>query len=554
MSALFTAHRVANAGCVIPGTVNCVTELTFSFKHGKGDPHLAADVEVEFHTPDGRCMRVPAFNRRGRTWSVRYAPECPGQHRFRLPGAPPIEGVIEAVPYAGSNPLLTHGPVRMDCTGRHFAHADGTPFFWLADCWWHGMSARLTMSGFRKLTADRAAKGFSAIKFSLGFSCDMDPYDPRDANSHGHPWLPDYASINPAFYDEADKRVLHVIEKGMAAGIVGMWGYYLPFMGVEKAKRHWRQLVARYGAFPGVWILCGEAALIAYPETRRKHAVLAAREPADIRREQRDGWSAVGQMVRAVDQFQRPLMVHPGPGAWDNDSTPLADVSVCDVILVQPGHGDFDAPIQLQRQIVARRATFPDKPVMNGECAFEGMHGGATAKTQRRIFWTAVLAGAPGHAYGADALWQMNSRKQPFGPSPGGYVWGNEPWEDALHWLGSKHVGVGRAILAQFEWWRIEPRPGWAEPSPEQNQHVGIVAAEIPGQTRLYYFATVTPWGAKRILGLTPGASYKAEWISPLDGTRHAAGLVTADAEGAWRPACAPVIHDWLLVLRPREQ
>ena len=35
-------------------------------------------------------------------------------------------------------------------------------------------------------------------------------------------------------------------------------------MGVDKMKKHWRNLVARYGAYPVVWCLAGEAAMPYY--------------------------------------------------------------------------------------------------------------------------------------------------------------------------------------------------------------------------------------------------------------------------------------------------
>jgi Protein of unknown function (DUF4038) len=189
---------------------------------------------------------------------------------------------------------------------------------------------------------------------------------------------------------------------------------------------------------------------------------------------------------------------------------------------------------------------------MNGECAFEGMHGGAGPKTQRRIFWTAVLSGAPGHAYGSDSMWQMNRRGQPFGPSSSGHTWGNSPWEEAMHWEGSCHVGVGRRVVERLgDWWRVEPRTGWVTPALEENPNVGAVAAEIPDDCRLYYFPSVTPWLQHTLTQLDAHGRYRATWYSPLDGQQYDAGIVTANEQGvAPRPA-APILHDWVLALRP---
>lgn len=38
----------------------------------------------------------------------------------------------------------------------------------------------------------------------------------------------------------------------------------MPWMGVDKMKKHWRNLVARYGAYPVVWSLAGEWTMAFY--------------------------------------------------------------------------------------------------------------------------------------------------------------------------------------------------------------------------------------------------------------------------------------------------
>ncbi len=53
----------------------------------------------------------------------------------------------------------------------------------------------------------------------------------------------------------------YLVEQGFTPCIVGAWGYFMPWMGVEKMKAHWRYLIARYGALPVVWCAAGEANL-----------------------------------------------------------------------------------------------------------------------------------------------------------------------------------------------------------------------------------------------------------------------------------------------------
>lgn len=91
--------------------------------------------------------------------------------------------------YQGTNPLLKHGFVRAIPGQRYFAHADGTPFLWLADTWWKGLCQRLTWDGFRELTADRRAKGFSVIQIVCGPYPDENFFQPSWARRRG-PALP----------------------------------------------------------------------------------------------------------------------------------------------------------------------------------------------------------------------------------------------------------------------------------------------------------------------------------------------------------------------------
>lgn len=71
---------------------------------------------------------------------------------------------------------------------RHFAHADGTPFFWLGDTWWKNQCKRMTWEGFQELAADRKKKGFSVIQIVCGPYPDEGPYEPSWENEGGMPY------------------------------------------------------------------------------------------------------------------------------------------------------------------------------------------------------------------------------------------------------------------------------------------------------------------------------------------------------------------------------
>src|SRR5208283_2369845 len=99
------------------------------------------------------------------------------------------------------NPLYRHGPIRVAQDRRHFEHADGTPFFWLGDTWWKGLSKRLTWDGFQQLSADRRGKGFTVVQIVCGVYPDEGPFEARWENEGGKPYATrDFSVVNPAYF------------------------------------------------------------------------------------------------------------------------------------------------------------------------------------------------------------------------------------------------------------------------------------------------------------------------------------------------------------------
>ncbi|MHB8903387.1 MAG: apiosidase-like domain-containing protein, partial [Thermoguttaceae bacterium] len=255
-----------------------------------------------------------------------------------------------------------------------------------------------------------------------------------------------------------------------------------------------------------------------------------------------------------MNTTKRLLGIHPGPPLWFHDAPyeALGDYSAVDVYYGMGGHGGGDEYSQVVRALKTMekwRENNPGKLSIVGELCWEGMYGGNCGPFAQRIqFWGAVLGGAPGHCYGADALWQMNSHDRPFGESASGFTWGNWPWEEAMHWPGSRHVSVGKRILEKFEWWRFEPHPEWLAATIEKDDLALIAAAAgIPGELRVFYFAKKT---RQRLLKLEPGVKYTATFISPLDGREYPfPEPVEADAEGSCDVPRRPINQDWVLVL-----
>nr|MDO8115031.1 DUF4038 domain-containing protein [Candidatus Sigynarchaeota archaeon] len=519
---------------------NEVAELTFTATTSEADER---DVEFDLTVTDpaGQKRTIPGFWAGGTTWRARYSSSLLGEHVYTTActnvsdrGLHGQAGTISVVGYEGTNPLLMHGKLRASQNKKYIEHADGTPFFWLGDTWWMGFTKRLHWPDeFKCLVEDRVQKGFTLIQIVAGLYPDMPPFDERGANEAEFPWQENkYQAINPAYFDMVDRRVQHLVEAGLVPCIVGFWGYFLDVMGLPAIKKHWRYLVARYGAYPVVWCIAGEAMMRYYLDPRKKWR---ERKQDDTRR--LAAWTEVASYIHSIDGFRNPVTVHPTRYGHEQ----LDDPGLLDVDMLQTGHANAAneiATINNTVNMIHTARKQQEAPVVVGEVCYEGILEANRQEIQRCLFWANFLSGGAGHTYGANGIWQLNRRDRSYGASPHGSSWGETPWEDAYQLPGSRQVGVGKAILSSYPWWTIEPHPEWVDGKLTW-------AAGIPERLRIIY--RFLP-GSIRVKHLEENMGYQALWIDPKDGTRESMGTIMPDKKGTWI-AKPRIMQDWIVVL-----
>lgn len=576
------------------GVQNCVAEWAFTSAKSYRDPFNDLDLDVVFSDPQGQEHKVPAFWAGDNLWRVRYAPASAGCYAYRTICSDPSdaqlhgqEGELEVSAYTGANPLHKHGAIRVAADRRHFEHQDGTPFFWLADTWHMGLCKRLTWpADFRTLVEDRIRKGFTVIQLSAGFACDMLPYDPRGANEAGHPWEADYARINPRYFDMADLRIDYLVEHGLMPCIFGCWGFVLALMGAAKMKKHWRYLIARWGAQPVVWCLAGEGSAPHFLTPAQAgggttpHAAMESPACGEYKGHHYEGnallkrgWTEVGRYVRSIDPYHHPLSIHPPNIARDT----VEDDTLLDFDMLQTGHADRASIPNTLTDVTGELARTPHMPVLVAEACFEGILEASRQEVQRFLFWACILSGAAGHSYGADGIWQVNTPDQPFGPSgssPNGQAWGDTPWQTAYQYEGGKQIGIGKELLCRYPWWRFEPHPEWVrphwsnressfgfsvfppvtrvwvEPQPTKGDYALPYAAGIPGEVRVV-FIPPTPL-QPTLENLEVDVKYRAYYFNPVTGKEREIGAVDANASASWQAPNLPTLADWVLVLEKK--
>lgn len=524
--------------------------LTWSFPSRKeyADHFKEVDLHAVIAEPDREKKTLPAFWAGGNEWCLRYASHKIGRHSFRTvcsdksnPDLHHQEGSFEVLPYKGDNPLFKHGPLRVSQDRRHLEHVDGTPFFWLGDTWWMGLTKRLLWpERFKTLAADRVEKGFTVIQIVAGLYPDMAPFDLKGANEAGLPWEDNYSRVNPAYFDMADRRIDWLIQSGLVPCIVGSWGYFLEFAGEEIMKKHWLNLVSRYGAYPVVWCTAGEAVMPYYlspawgDREKREEYVAKAR----------GGWTRVARYVRSIDPYRHPITIHP----TDVGRNMVDDSSVIDIDMLQTGHSDVQSFANTVSKVVDSVGMSPRMPVIVGEVCYEGIMGASWENVQRLMFWTSILNGAAGHTYGANGIWQVNTNEEPFGPSPHGQSWGDTPWVEAYQLPGSKQVGLGKRLLERYRWWLFEPHLEWIEPHWSKENYYLPYAAGISKEVRVIYIPSPGR-GLMKVENVEKATAYNAFYFNPRNGREHHLGPVVPDDTGEWRPPKPPIIQDWVLLM-----
>ncbi|MHC4624462.1 MAG: apiosidase-like domain-containing protein [Planctomycetota bacterium] len=525
---------------------NCVTQIRFRSSAGYGDAYNDVTLDVVLEGPDGLSLRVPAFWAGGNVWAVRFAGEQVGDYEYRTvcsnvldEGLHDQTGTVTVRPYTGKNPLLRHGRLRVAEDKGHFVQADGTPFFWLGDTWWMGLTTRLDWpKGFKWLAADRVEKGFNLIQIVAGPLPDMDTWDPRGRNEAGFPFEEGFARINPGFYDNTDLKIKHLVDSGLMPCIVGMWGYHLPKIGVERVKRYWRYIGARYGAYPVVWCIAGEGTMPYYLSKTKQ-------EDAEF---QRRGWCEVAAYLRRIDPYHNLLSIHPATNARDMSD----DMSLFDFEMLQTGHSciySIPGTVSKVSDAVGRE---PKMPVVNSEVNYEGIRGQCWQDIQRLSFYVSVFNGTAGHTYGANGIWQLNEKGKPYGPSPHGRSWGNMPWKEAAQLPGGAHVALGGRFMMKFPWWELEKHPEWVDSQREETDPRAVRRVGIPRRLRLIYVPML--WRPPVLEGIEEDVEYRAYYFDPCTGKTYKLGAVTADSGGRWPAPNAPEAHDWVLVLEALER
>ena len=533
----------------IEGKIHTILQWEYVSKKVYTSPFNDIELDIVITSPAGESWTIPTFWMGNLRWGIRFRPNMSGKYHVRSlcsdTNNPELHNVEDILMIISAPSVSNYLPIlKQDNTHTYLVDENKNPFLWLADTWWMALSSRLTFpKEFKHLTNKRKEQGFNVIMLVAGLMPDMDSFDTRCANEAGLPWEKDYTQINPLYFDKADERIEYLIKEGMIPCILGAWGYYLQHMGEEKMKKHWRYIIARWGVYPVIWCIAGEATMPYYLSKERNTDMQMLYE----------GWSNIASYIHTIDPFKRLLTIHPTEIGREQ----ISNQSLLDINFIQAGHNGYPSVGNMVKLLTQEHNKKTKIPLIVGEVNYEGILQDTHAAVQRLTFWAAMLSGAKGFSYGANGIWQINTPKQPFGASPHGGVWGNTSWQESLLYQGAKQLGYAKKILERYPWWDIEAQQHTLTPyshlKDPKEPRIGGISTSL---RIIYFYGPVPPWKEPKykITHLEKNTLYTAYFWDPQTAKHYPIGIIKTSNKGEWEIPHLPTFEDWVLIIEQETQ
>ncbi|HMO58783.1 MAG TPA: glycoside hydrolase family 140 protein [Roseiflexaceae bacterium] len=429
--------------------------------------------------------------------------------------------------------------VRVSDNRRFLVNDDGKPFFYLGDTAWE-LFHRCTLAETEHYLRDRAAKGFTVIQAVA--LAELDGL--QTPNRRGD--LPlidgDPARPNEAYFAHVDQVVALAETLGLTIGLLPTWG--------DKWNRKWGvgpeiftpENAARYGEWIGrryadraiIWILGGDRPI----ENEQQRAVVRA----------------MANGVRAGDGGRHLIGFHTfGPHSSSEyvHEEPWLDLHMC-----QSGHARNSDNYRFIEQDYART---PIRPVMDAEPGYEdmpdGLHtldgGYLDAYDARKALYWALFAGAHGHTYGCNPVWQMwDHGHQPL-------LHARINWREALQLPGAGQMQHARRLLLSRPFLSRIPDQQLLLSEPGSGSYHIRASRDSNGSYAFVYVAGMQPMLPGGTGRQSPqieidtsrlsGSRLAAWWFDPRSGVAASIGhFDRTERAGFTPPAGGP---DWVLVL-----
>lgn len=414
-----------------------VHEVALQASSQYANPYTGTSGEAVLTLPQGDTRSIPLFWDGGRVWRLRVSPDRIGTWQWQVKspdgGLNGRHGAFQVIE------SKRRGSIRpMPGFPRHFQRQNGEAFWFLGDTAWALYTDNLQEGHDRsraQLYVDaRAAQGFNVLHSML-------LSEAGDGNSGGPPWHDLSAEqLNPAYWQEVDRRVAYANAQGMVCGLTLAWGdkrkqepyAWRRFPSLAARKRYAQYIAARYSAYDVYFIVSGEW----HAEVRTRPST----EPAVLAE-----FIEIGDCLQAADAHRRMIAIHPmtrhGSVREFNQARWMS-------------FGDYQ---QNYRDLHARMlASYgSNKPVVNSEYGYllrdrdgDGVSdkdNSTSLAAMRHATWDLVMAG--GYVVTGFGTTYFGGHRDP-GPFAVDAAQ-NDLWEE--------QIGQLKRFFTALEWWRLEP-------------------------------------------------------------------------------------------------
>jgi len=511
-------------------------EDTFQSSKDYNNPVQDNKVRVEFTSPSGNNRTLLAFWDGGRVWRVRFSPDEPGNWTYRTScsdinnkGLQNQTGSFQCEKYRGVLPLYQYGELRLSDNRRYFEHADGTPFFWLADTVWCGPLLS-DLNDWNIFLKDRLWKEFTAIQFV------MTQWRMTKTDADGNPTFlgKDKVAVNPPYFQRLDRYVDAINETGLVAVPVLLWairgddnpGYYLP----EDQKIVLAEyMIARYGAHQVIWFLGGDG---------------------NYSGENAETWKRIGRAVFNKDQHRLATM-HVRGRSWVGKE--FRNEPWFSFIGYQSGHGDDEKTFRWLNQGPPSTEwnNKPNLPVINIEPNYEAHNGYTYRKVhndhsvRRAAYWSLLVSPTAGVTYGGQGIWGWHTKVQV--PAAHGSTGLGSPWYIAKDLPGALSMKYLHQFFKLIEWWRLVPALEILTEQPGEKDASKFIAAakSKEGDLLVVY---LPEGGSVTIKTDTLKKGAIARWYHPRTGGWLDAGKVEKSSQ-TFKTADR---NDWVLLIEAK--
>lgn len=448
-----------------------------------------------------------------------------------------------------------HGKLRVSANHRYLEFTDGTPFFYLADTAWE-LFHRLNKDEATRYLENRSRKHFTVIQAVIlselsGLTV---------PNAYGD--LPlekgDIAHPNEAYFRHVDFIVSKAEELGLFVGLLPTWGKYWKstdsiFPTPESARSYGRFLGTRYRDKAIIWILGGD------------RGVNNLQERATL--------NALAEGLREGDGGNHLITFHPvGPG---DSSEMINDAPWLDFNMYQSSHAarDHDNGLYAERDLTLN----PPRPTLDGENRYEeipigfylagmsGLRRFDDFDVRQAAYWS-VLAGACGHTYGDNNIWQMyrpapltsqnaspkdgplaGRFSNPWMGGNGGIIGANVPWYDALDRPGAFQMQYLRRLFESVPFPKLIPDQSIILNGPISGGAKIRAANSSDGSFAIIY----SPYGESFTLNknIVKAKRFKEFWYDPRYGVAYEIDEPQRWGIQTYAPPTSGRGQDWVLLI-----